>query len=85
MTGISIDKTPPIIEFSGEDSYGLLDEVEVLCVTSDALSGVAQTTCTDVRGPAHAFFAENTVDATTIQQVLNLLLQSFPRLRICVR
>jgi len=59
FSGIQIDKTPPSISFAGDTSYGLLDTVSVTCAASDALSGLAGSSCGSplASGPAWSFGA----------------------------
>jgi hypothetical protein len=62
------DATPPAITFAGaQATYGLADTVAISCNATDAVSGVAGTTCADVNGPAWQFGAgtvTRTVTAT---------------------
>lgn len=46
VSGINIDVTYPTVSFTGIGLYTLADTVTVACVPSDALSGVASSTCT---------------------------------------
>jgi hypothetical protein len=56
VTGISIDRTAPVVTYEGNESpYSLLGEVLIRCVAADALSGIAATTCEDVSRPAWSF------------------------------
>jgi hypothetical protein len=51
-----IDTTPPTIVFSGNaGAYGVLDTVVITCSASDALSGMASSTCPSVNAPAYSF------------------------------
>ena len=53
-----IDKAPPTLGFTGDaGSYGLLDTVAITCTASDALSGIASSTCPNANGPAWSFGA----------------------------
>jgi endonuclease/exonuclease/phosphatase family metal-dependent hydrolase len=63
---LRIDKTAPTVAYSGNaGGYGIDGRVEIRCAASDALSGLAATTCRDVVGPAHAFApGANTFSAT---------------------
>ncbi len=48
-----IDTVNPTVTYSGNaGSYGILSTVAITCTASDALSGVASTTCVDTDGPA---------------------------------
>jgi len=54
VTGISIDKTPPVITFSGATTYTIDESVSVTCSITDALSGlVAGSICETASGPAY--------------------------------
>jgi hypothetical protein len=63
---ISVDKTPPTITFVGnQQTYGILEKVQINCSATDALSGVLSSTCKDVQGPAYQFSPSgNMVSAT---------------------
>jgi hypothetical protein len=53
---VSVDKTPPVVAYLGNAGTYTVDQgVEIRCVASDALSGVASTTCVDISGPALSF------------------------------
>ncbi|HEY7726556.1 MAG TPA: hypothetical protein VH880_14570 [Anaeromyxobacteraceae bacterium] len=53
---VRIDRTPPLVTWSGNaGSYTVDQGVAITCAASDALSGVASTTCADVAGPAWSF------------------------------
>ena len=53
---INVDKTPPTITFTGnQQTYGILETVQINCSATDALSGVLTSTCKDVQGPAYQF------------------------------
>ncbi|HKY28410.1 MAG TPA: hypothetical protein VJM12_10780 [Pyrinomonadaceae bacterium] len=53
---ISVDKTPPTITFAGnQQTYGILETVQITCAATDALSGVLSSTCKDIQGPAYQF------------------------------
>jgi len=54
VTGISIDKTPPVITFAGATTYTIDQSVSVTCSITDALSGlVAGSICETASGPAY--------------------------------
>ena len=63
---IKRDATPPVIHYSGNTgSYGVHHAVHITCAASDALSGIASTTCADVSGPASSFgLGTTTLSAT---------------------
>jgi hypothetical protein len=52
---VNIDGTDPEVAFSGSTSYGLLDTVSITCSASDALSGIATSTCESTTGSAWSF------------------------------
>lgn len=56
LGGVNVDKTPPVVTYSGnQGTYSIADTVTITCSASDALSGIATTTCTDISGPAWQF------------------------------
>jgi hypothetical protein len=63
---VRIDETPPVITWAGNAGTYTVDQaVAITCTASDALSGVATSTCTDVSGPAWSFgLGDHTVSAT---------------------
>lgn len=71
--GVSIDQTSPVVAYSGNNgTYGLLDDVEIRCDASDALSGVATSSCQDVAGSAYTFSPdENRFHAEAIDRAGN--------------
>ncbi len=71
--GISIDRTDPVVVFSGNaGSYGLLEDVDIRCEASDAVSGVDTDTCQDVQGAAYTFPpGENTFEAEATDRAGN--------------
>ena len=53
---VALDKTPPVVSYLGNaGTYTVDQQVEIRCIASDSLSGVASTTCADISGPALAF------------------------------
>ncbi|WP_309118248.1 hypothetical protein [Paenibacillus sp.] len=54
---VSIDKTAPVIQFSGQPTYSVTQDVYLGCTASDALSGLAADSCADrlVALPAFEF------------------------------
>jgi len=53
---VSVDKTPPVVGYLGNaGTYTVDQQVEIRCVPSDGLSGVASTNCADISGPALSF------------------------------
>ncbi|WP_418037726.1 hypothetical protein [Paenibacillus xylanilyticus] len=66
-TEVKIDKTAPIIEFSGKSVYELDEEVRIECSAQDALSGVAKSDCDAVLADRPAYLngvGENLVHAS---------------------
>jgi hypothetical protein len=53
---IQRDTTPPTVTYSGNaSSYALNQTVAITCAATDALSGVAATSCQSISGPAYSF------------------------------
>ncbi len=53
---VKVDKAAPGVAYSGNVSSYMLDQtVSILCSSSDALSGIASSTCAGVSGPAWSF------------------------------
>jgi hypothetical protein len=53
-----IDTAAPTVTFTGnKGSYGILETVAITCTATDALSGVASSTCTGANGAAWSFGA----------------------------
>jgi len=56
LTGIDVDETAPTVSFTGNaGEYAVDQTVAIGCSASDALSGVASTTCADLNAPAWTF------------------------------
>lgn len=68
VTGIQIDRTAPEITWSGnQSSYAVDQMVEITCTASDALSGVATTTCEPITGAAYTYtVGVNSFSATAV-------------------
>lgn len=50
---VNIDKTPPVVAFSGNaGTYSVAQSVAITCSATDALSGIATSSCPSVSGPA---------------------------------
>jgi hypothetical protein len=50
---VNVDTTAPTVTYSGnEGSYTVADTISITCSASDALSGLATSTCANVDGPA---------------------------------
>jgi hypothetical protein len=53
---VRIDETSPAVSYSGNaGTYTVDQQVAIDCAATDALSGVASSTCADAAGPAYAF------------------------------
>lgn len=74
LTGIAIDKTPPVIAYAGNaGSYSIDLMIDITCSTSDNLSGVVDDTCEDVHLPAWSLaLGEHTLSAEAIDAADNL-------------
>jgi hypothetical protein len=56
QSGINIDKTPPTVSYSSnQSSYTVADTVSIVCSAADALSGVDDDTCKSISGDASSF------------------------------
>jgi endonuclease/exonuclease/phosphatase family metal-dependent hydrolase len=73
LGGISIDKTNPLVTYTGNaGTYGVDETIHIVCSATDALSGVATTTCADVDGPAWSFgLGGHTVSAAATDRAGN--------------
>lgn len=49
---VKVDKTDPVVSYTGGGTYTVDQNVTVTCSSSDALSGVASDTCANVSGAA---------------------------------
>lgn len=54
---VNIDATDPVVTFGGATTYLVDQTVAITCTASDALSGVASTTCAGITGAAAGFAA----------------------------
>jgi hypothetical protein len=73
VPGINIDLTPPVITYSGPQNYDVNQTVGITCNATDALSGVASSTCTNVDGPASVFnFGTNVVSSSATDKAGNV-------------
>jgi hypothetical protein len=53
---VNIDETQPIVTYTGGGTYTVDQTVKITCVATDALSGIASSTCgPNVTGPAYSF------------------------------
>lgn len=71
--GIRVDQTVPVVTWSGNaGTYAVDQQVTITCAASDALSGVASSTCADVTGPAYSFgLGEHTYSASATDNANN--------------
>lgn len=63
------DATPPVIVFSGNTIYNLDQAVSVTCSASDALSGIATSSCPGASGEAYTFAGTPSVLTATATDV----------------
>ena len=70
---VNVDKTAPTVAFSPDgQTYDVNDTVSMTCSASDALSGVASSTCADVSGAAWSFgLGTHSVGATATDKAGN--------------
>ena len=55
-SGINIDKTAPVVLYTGNSgTYSADQTVTIGCTAGDALSGIASSTCANVSAPASSF------------------------------
>ena len=66
VSGIKIDKTKPVITYTGNAGAYTVDQTVVItCHATDALSGLASDTCTGVNAPAYTLASgSHTLTAT---------------------
>ncbi|HLN61815.1 MAG TPA: hypothetical protein VK464_09710, partial [Symbiobacteriaceae bacterium] len=57
VSGINIDRTAPVVTFTGARTYGVDETVSITCTASDALAGLVENPCAAplAAGPAHTF------------------------------
>ena len=56
LAHLNVDTTAPVVTYTGNAGVYTVDlNVAITCTASDALSGVASTTCANVNGPAWSF------------------------------
>ena len=56
VTNVDIDLTTPTVTYSGgKASYRIDETIAITCSATDALSGIASSTCANVSGPATSF------------------------------
>jgi predicted extracellular nuclease len=73
LTGISIDKTNPVVTYTGNaGTYDIDQTVNITCSATDALSGIASSTCKNVNGPSWSFgLGSHTLSATATDKAGN--------------
>ncbi|WP_158299304.1 carbohydrate binding domain-containing protein [Paenibacillus antri] len=72
---VSIDKTAPIIDFSGQATYSVTQDVYLGCAAADAMSGLASDSCADLHVALPAFEFEpgtHSVSATAEDRAGNV-------------
>lgn len=74
LNGINIDKTLPVVTYSGNAGSYLVDAtLKITCSSSDSLSGVASDTCKPITGPAYLFpLGINTFSANATDKAGNV-------------
>lgn len=74
LNGINIDKTLPVVTYSGNAGSYLVDAtINITCSSSDSLSGVASDTCKPVSGAAYLFpLGTNTFSANATDKAGNV-------------
>jgi hypothetical protein len=67
------DTTPPVVAYTANaGSYEIDQPVAIRCTASDAVSGIATTTCASIRAPAHTFpLGLNTFATTAVDKAGN--------------
>lgn len=70
---VKVDKTAPVVSYSGNaGTYGVDQSVSITCSASDAVSGVASTTCANVSAPAWQLgLGSHTLSATATDNAGN--------------
>lgn len=73
VSGINIDKTNPVVTFSGNQGiYAVNETVQITCTSTDSLSGMAGGTCADISVPAYSLaLGTNTVSAEATDKAGN--------------
>lgn len=66
------DATDPAIAFAGNaGTYGVTDTIAITCSASDAMSGLASSTCPGASGPATDFLGAHTLNASATDNAGN--------------
>lgn len=73
LGGISIDRTSPVVAYTGnKGTYDVDERVQIACTASDTLSGIASTTCANVDVPAwQAGVGSHTLSASALDNAGN--------------
>jgi uncharacterized repeat protein (TIGR01451 family) len=73
IAGNKVDRQAPSVVYTGNGgAYAVDQSVAIACAASDALSGVASSTCKDAVGPAYTFaLGANVLSATATDQAGN--------------
>jgi hypothetical protein len=71
---VKVDKTAPTVTYTGNAGTYTVDRtVAITCTASDALSGVATSSCKDIAGPAYTFaLGRNSFSATATDKAGNV-------------
>lgn len=74
VSDINIDKTEPVVTYTGNaGSYTVDQMISIACTSSDSLSGVADDTCAGIAGPAWSFATGlNSYSATATDKADNV-------------
>lgn len=66
VSGLDVDLTRPVVTYNGNAGRYTVDQtVHITCVATDALSGVAGSTCADISGPGWSFGLGSTTRTAT--------------------
>lgn len=70
---VTMDKTAPVVTFAGNAATYTADQtVAITCTSTDALSGIASTSCSNINKPAYSYpLGVNTVSATATDNAGN--------------
>ncbi|HEX4815917.1 MAG TPA: hypothetical protein VFV66_24485 [Nonomuraea sp.] len=73
VSGIDIDLTAPVVTYSGNvGTYTVDQTVAIACAATDALSGVASTSCQNVAAPAYSYpVGDTTLSASATDKAGN--------------
>jgi hypothetical protein len=73
VSGINIDLTAPAVTYQGNaGTYTVDQQVKITCSATDALSGVAASTCQTVAGPAYTYaLGDNSFSASATDKAGN--------------